>query len=151
VLPQVGSPEDVANLVQIEMAALEREQLRAVLLATTHRAWRKRTRHVLFGRGHSAQNSRATASRRGQARQGAEHRPLVSAFVDHVVAEHFILLGGPLPDKGGAALVVHAGSEAEVRKRLGLDPWYEHGILALERVRRWDIFVDRWIAAGAKG
>lgn len=32
--PQVGSPEDVANLLQIEMAALEQEQLRIVLLDT---------------------------------------------------------------------------------------------------------------------
>ena len=32
--PQVGSPEDVVNLLGIEMAALEQEQLRVVLLDT---------------------------------------------------------------------------------------------------------------------
>jgi DNA repair protein RadC len=35
--PLVGSPEDVANLLSIEMAALEQEQLRVVLLDTKHR------------------------------------------------------------------------------------------------------------------
>ncbi len=35
--PQVGSPEDIANLLQIEMAALEQEQLRVVLPDTKHR------------------------------------------------------------------------------------------------------------------
>ena len=32
--PPIGSPEDVANLLSIEMAALEQEQLRVVLLDT---------------------------------------------------------------------------------------------------------------------
>ena len=35
--PQVGSPQDIANLLQIEMAALEQEQLRVVLLDNWHR------------------------------------------------------------------------------------------------------------------
>ena len=41
--PPVGSPEDVANLLQIEMAALEQEQLRVVLLDTKHRIMGSRT------------------------------------------------------------------------------------------------------------
>jgi DNA repair protein RadC len=41
--PPVGSPEDVANLLSIEMAALEQEQLRVVLLDTKHRILRTRT------------------------------------------------------------------------------------------------------------
>ena len=41
--PLVGSPDDVANLLQIEMAALEQEQLRVVLLDTKHRILGTRT------------------------------------------------------------------------------------------------------------
>ena len=41
--PPVGSPEDVANLLGIEMAALEQEQLRVVLLDTKHRILGTRT------------------------------------------------------------------------------------------------------------
>jgi DNA repair protein RadC len=41
--PPVGSPEDVVNLLGIEMAALEQEQLRVVLLDTKHRILGTRT------------------------------------------------------------------------------------------------------------
>ena len=40
-------------------------------------------------------------------------------------------------------LVVRSGSEADVRARVEPDPWYAHGILALERIARWDIFIDQ--------
>jgi uncharacterized protein YciI len=69
-----------------------------------------------------------------------------AAFIDNLVDEGFIMLGGPLPDEGGAALVVRANSEAEVRDRLGHDPWYVHEILTLQSARRWDIFIDRRMA-----
>ncbi len=70
-------------------------------------------------------------------------------FIDRLVDNGFIVLGGPLPDEGGAVLVVRAGSEAEVRETLRTDPWYEHEVLALQSVRRWDIFIDRWAASGS--
>ena len=41
--PQIASPDDVVNLVGIEMAALEQEQLRVVLLDTKHRVLAIRT------------------------------------------------------------------------------------------------------------
>jgi DNA repair protein RadC len=41
--PPVGSPEDVANPLSIEMAALEQEHLRVVLLDTKHRILSTRT------------------------------------------------------------------------------------------------------------
>jgi DNA repair protein RadC len=41
--PPVGSPEDVVNLLGIEMAALEQEQLRVVLLDAKHRILGTRT------------------------------------------------------------------------------------------------------------
>jgi hypothetical protein len=45
-----------------------------------------------------------------------------AAFIGTLVEEGFIILGGPLPEEGGAVLVVRANSEAEVRDRLGRDP-----------------------------
>jgi DNA repair protein RadC len=41
--PQISSPDDVVNLIGIEMAALDQEQLRAVLLDTKHRVLAIRT------------------------------------------------------------------------------------------------------------
>ena len=52
-------------------------------------------------------------------------------------------MGGPLVDEGGALMVVHAESEQEARDRVRDDPWYEHGILELVSIKRWDIFIDK--------
>jgi uncharacterized protein YciI len=65
-----------------------------------------------------------------------------AAFIDGLVDDGFILLGGPLVEEGGALLVVKAGDEDEVRERMKHDPWYEHSILKLESVKRWQIFID---------
>lgn len=66
-----------------------------------------------------------------------------AAFIDRLVDDGFILLGGPLVEEGGALLVVQARDEDEVRARMKHDPWYEHNILQLESVKRWQIFIDR--------
>ncbi len=66
-----------------------------------------------------------------------------AAFIDELVENGFIRLGGPLIDEGGAVLVVGAEDEADVRKRLKGDPWYRHGILHLSSIKRWQIFIDQ--------
>jgi len=65
-------------------------------------------------------------------------------FIDQLVDDGDILLGGPLADEGGAMLILNAGDENEVRTKLKNDPWAEHGILNLETVKRWEIFIDQW-------
>jgi uncharacterized protein len=65
-----------------------------------------------------------------------------ATFIDQLFAEGFILMGGPLVDEGGAILIVSAENENEVREKLKDDPWYEQGILKLESVKRWEIFID---------
>lgn len=72
-----------------------------------------------------------------------------AAYIDALVVSGFILLGGPLTDEGGAMLVVTDTDEMAVRARLSADPWYEHEILRLERVVRWQIFVDQRSPAAA--
>jgi uncharacterized protein YciI len=64
-------------------------------------------------------------------------------FIDQLVDDGFILMGGPLVDEGGALLIVNAEDENEVREKLKNDPWAERGILKLERVKRWEIFIDQ--------
>ena len=69
-----------------------------------------------------------------------------AAFIDQLIAEGFILMGGPLVDDAGlprgALLIVTAEHENEVRKKLKNDPWFQRGILKLESIHRWEIFVD---------
>ena len=65
-----------------------------------------------------------------------------AAFIDALVDEGFILMGGPLVDEGGSLLIVNAEDENEVREKLKNDPWMQQGILKLESVKRWQIFID---------
>ena len=83
--------------------------------------------------------------------KGTREQPLWdehAAFIDQLVAEGFILMGGPLLDQAGlpqgALLIVSAEDESEVKEKLQNDPWFEKGILKLENVRRWEIFIDEW-------
>ncbi len=68
------------------------------------------------------------------------------AFIDQLVAEGFIMMGGPLVDvremPTGALLIVNAEDEKKVREKLKNDPWFDKGILKLESVTRWQIFID---------
>ena len=64
-------------------------------------------------------------------------------FIDQLVDDGFILMGGPLVDEGGSLLIFNAQDENEVRQKLKNDPWAKHGILKLESVKRWEIFIDQ--------
>jgi uncharacterized protein YciI len=64
-------------------------------------------------------------------------------FIDQLVDKGFILMGGPLEDEGGALLILNAQGENEVREKLKNDPRTTHGILKLESVKRWQIFIDQ--------
>jgi uncharacterized protein len=66
-----------------------------------------------------------------------------AAFIDKLVDQGVIFMGGPLVDEGGALLILNAEDENEVREKLKNDPWAEHGILKLESVKRWQIFIDQ--------
>jgi uncharacterized protein len=69
-----------------------------------------------------------------------------AAFIDDLVDQGFIFMGGPLVDETGlpcgALLIVNADDENEVREKLKNDPWFIRGILNLESVNRWQIFID---------
>src|SRR5262244_1935825 len=60
--------------------------------------------------------------------KGTREQPLWdehAAFIDQLVAEGFVLMGGPLVDDGGAMLIVNADDENEAREKLENDPWME--------------------------
>jgi uncharacterized protein YciI len=67
-----------------------------------------------------------------------------AAFMDRLVEERFVVLGGPVGagDGHSALLVVEAESEAQVRARLADDPWGED-MLATESIEPWTIFLRR--------
>jgi uncharacterized protein YciI len=65
-----------------------------------------------------------------------------AAFMDGLVDEGFILLGGPLEGDRDTLHVVDAASEEAVRARFADDPWAANGMLAPESVERWTILLD---------
>src|SRR5581483_10583581 len=65
-----------------------------------------------------------------------------AAFIDRLVAQGRIVLGGPLVDEGGALLVVKADDAQAARDLLADDPWFARGVLTLVSVKRWDLFID---------
>jgi uncharacterized protein YciI len=62
-----------------------------------------------------------------------------AAFMDGLVDDGLILLGGPF-EGGGALHIVDAESEEEVRARFGADPW-AGTILRLDGVRPWRLWL----------
>ncbi len=67
-----------------------------------------------------------------------------AAYIDDLVENGTIVLGGPLPDHGGAILMVRGSSAEAVRTRLTPDPWYVNDLLRLVSIARWEVFIDRW-------
>jgi uncharacterized protein YciI len=63
-------------------------------------------------------------------------------FMDSLVDEGFILLGGPLEDERFVLHVVQASSEGAVHERLAADNWTQNGMLETVAVERWTILLD---------
>ncbi len=58
-------------------------------------------------------------------------------FMNALVAEGFVLLGGPLVGTRDVLLIVRADSEEEARARLGADIWVAKGLLRHRQVTPW--------------
>jgi uncharacterized protein YciI len=67
----------------------------------------------------------------------AEHAAFMNALVD----DGFVLLGGPLADEHRVVLAVEAGSEDDVRSTFARDPWHETH-LVVDSVDAWTIRLD---------
>jgi len=65
-----------------------------------------------------------------------------AAFMDGLVADGFILLGGPLGDGQQTLHVVEAHDEDQVRRRLADDPWALAGLLEVGTIQPWALWLD---------
>ncbi len=64
-----------------------------------------------------------------------------AAFMDALVDDGFVVLGGPLADEVRVVLAVEAPTEDAVRATLARDPW--HGShLVIDAVDAWTIRLD---------
>jgi uncharacterized protein YciI len=64
-----------------------------------------------------------------------------AAFMDALVDDGFLVLGGPLGDEERVVHAVEAESETAVRETLARDPWHETH-LRIEAVEPWTIRLD---------
>lgn len=63
-------------------------------------------------------------------------------FMDDLVAEGFILLGGPVEGERETMHIVQAESEEAIRERWATDPWWVNGMLRPKTIERWTIVLD---------
>ena len=64
-----------------------------------------------------------------------------AAFMDGLVEQGFIVLGGPLSDVE-ILHAIRAADEQEVRARLAEDNWAQNGMLTIVSIEPWTILLD---------
>ncbi|HET8873012.1 MAG TPA: hypothetical protein VFM83_04945 [Gaiellaceae bacterium] len=67
--------------------------------------------------------------------------PEHASFMDGLVEDGFIVLGGPLSDEQRVVHAVEADSEAAIRATLARDPWSETH-LQVDTIEPWTIRLD---------
>jgi uncharacterized protein YciI len=66
-----------------------------------------------------------------------------AAFMDGLVDDGFILLGGPVGEGDERTLhAVEAADAREIEARLGEDPWASTGLLRIGAIEPWKIWLD---------
>jgi uncharacterized protein YciI len=63
-------------------------------------------------------------------------------FMDELVADGFILIGGPLGDGQQTLHAVDAVDQQAIRTRLAHDPWAQAGLLAIGTIESWALWLD---------
>jgi uncharacterized protein YciI len=63
-------------------------------------------------------------------------------FMDSLVEEGFIVLGGPLAGDREILHVISAPSLQAVRERLAQDNWHQNGMLTIKSIEPWTILLD---------
>jgi uncharacterized protein YciI len=65
-----------------------------------------------------------------------------AAFMDGLVADGFIILGGPVGSGAETLHVIEAADEDAIRARLAADPWAQAGLLRVGTIESWALWLD---------
>lgn len=65
-----------------------------------------------------------------------------AAFMDALVEDGFILLGGPVGDQRHTLHVVEATDESDIRRRMAEDPWARSRLLEVSSIEPWALWLD---------
>lgn len=63
-------------------------------------------------------------------------------FMDSLVDDGFMVLGGPLGDDRETLHAISGPSEQAVRERLAEDNWAQNGMLTIKSIEPWTILLD---------
>jgi uncharacterized protein YciI len=76
--------------------------------------------------------------------------PEHAAFMNGLVDEGFVVLGGPLGDGQKILLIVDAETEEAVHARLADDPWTDMQLLRVAKIVPWQILLGDQRAAALR-
>jgi uncharacterized protein len=76
-----------------------------------------------------------------RSRRDQDKWPEHAAFMDALVDEGVVVLGGPLGDEGRVMLIFNVQHEDEIKRRLTDDPWIQMGVLSVASVEPWEILL----------
>jgi hypothetical protein len=62
-----------------------------------------------------------------------------AGFMDSLVEDGFVLLGGPLEGTADVLLIVRANDPGEIVRRLAPDPWTTNGLLKTKQIDPWTV------------
>ena len=65
-----------------------------------------------------------------------------AAYMDGLVDDGFLIIGGPIGDGAQTLHAVEAADENTVRARFAADPWAAAGLLRLGSVEPWALWLD---------
>lgn len=65
-----------------------------------------------------------------------------AAFMDGLVDDGFIIVGGPVEDGAQTLHAVEAADEKQVRARFAEDPWARAGLLQVGTIESWRLWLD---------
>jgi uncharacterized protein YciI len=74
-----------------------------------------------------------------------------AAFMDGLVEDGFIVVGGPLGNGDRTLHLVTADSPAQIEARMAQDPWATMGLLEVGSIEPWSLWLDGRPALEAPG
>jgi uncharacterized protein YciI len=84
---------------------------------------------------------RGRAWDRSRSMREQDRWPEHAGFMEQLVDEGFVVLGGPLGDGERVLLVVNAESEAAIHLRIEADPWTPLQLLPIARIEPWQVLL----------
>jgi uncharacterized protein YciI len=65
-----------------------------------------------------------------------------AAFMDGLVEDGLVVLGGPVGDGQQALLAVEAADAGQIQARFATDPWLVQDVLRIGLIQPWSIWLD---------